>query len=107
MFQDGNDKVESVPVCDTEEAKKAGVCRCATTNIDLSLKGNNCSLPEPSHGRGWCFLENVEHPEEPACNCYADATWSQTHSRFFSNDACDEDKTPEKGVNCEHIYYDE
>ena len=31
---------------------------------------------------GWCFLENVEHPENPTESCYEDVAWSAADGRF-------------------------
>ena len=30
---------------------------------------------------GWCFLENVEDPTNPAINCYEDTQWSEVDGR--------------------------
>ena len=85
------------------------MCRCAVSGVDESLLGNNCTLRDSRpNTNGWCFLENVQHPEEPACSCFKDATWSTTHGRFFSNLACGdpedgEIRKPKKGENCEHL----
>ena len=41
---------------------------------------------------GWCFLENVVDPTNPTRDCYEDTQWSEVDGRFWSNQACFQEK---------------
>jgi len=72
-------------------------CRCSNGPITRDLEGNlkgGC-IPDPyaetgieELENGYCFLENVQDPSNPANNCFDDTTWSESDGRFYSHAAC-------------------
>jgi len=78
LARDGSDTVE---------------CRCAPKSANPS-RGEGCQPDFGSEGSGdgWCFLEHVLDHENPSYLCFSDATWSPSHGRFYSNEACSQSK---------------
>jgi len=96
--------IKRAPFCPVgKSAKDVHTCRCTKESTVKGLDGNpkgGCVPPLNDIGiedleYGWCFLENVEHPENPTENCYEDVDWSAADGRFWSNLACvEEHKKP-------------
>jgi hypothetical protein len=61
---------------------------------------------------GWCFLENVQDPQNPTDNCFPDTQFSVADGRFWSNMACNgtlgtlqsTKKSANLGKNCLSIF---
>ena len=37
---------------------------------------------------GFCFLDNVQDPQNPSENCYEDVQWNKSVGKFYSKEAC-------------------
>eukprot|EP00096_Caligus_rogercresseyi_P014325 TRINITY_DN681_c0_g1_i1.p1 TRINITY_DN681_c0_g1~~TRINITY_DN681_c0_g1_i1.p1 ORF type:complete len:303 (-),score=60.90 TRINITY_DN681_c0_g1_i1:130-1038(-) len=91
-IEEGITKADLAPACKGEEEEEPQ-CKCSEEPLS-SLTGSKNGKPCQSLGNrgfadnGWCFLDNVMDPSNPSKNCYADAQWSQSHGRFWSNLAC-------------------
>ena len=46
---------------------------------------------------GWCFLENVQDPNNPTGDCFEDTQFSVADGRFWSNEACNVVKSTPEG----------
>jgi len=75
-------------------------CKCADSQVSRGLDGNpkgGCVPPLADHGieeleNGWCFLENIQDPQNPVDNCFEDTQFSVADGRFWSNQACNAQK---------------
>lgn len=54
------------------------------------FQGPNGAASARGEGFGFCFLENLQNPNNPTEDCFEDATWSKTAGRFWSAKACKE-----------------
>jgi len=96
--------IKRAPFCPIgKSAVDVKSCSCTKEPTVKGLDGNpkgGCVPPLNEIGiedleYGWCFLENVENPENPTENCYEDVSWSAADGRFWSNLAClEENKKP-------------
>jgi len=92
------------PVCPLgrSSAQMKG-CRCEAGAVVKGLDGNprgGCIPPlgDESDSQGWCFLDHVQDPINPAENCFKDTEWSVVDGKFWSSDACSVEK--KKSVEC-------
>ena len=59
---------------------------CNTFSWSILTLISDHGIEELAHG--WCFLENVQNPQNPTDNCFADTQFSVTDGRFWSKKAC-------------------
>ena len=59
---------------------------CNTFSWSILTFISDHGIEELAHG--WCFLENVQDPQNPTDNCFADTQFSVIDGRFWSNKAC-------------------
>ena len=60
-------------------APKCITCSCTREAVVRGLDGNphgGCGTQD-----GWCFLENIADPSNPASRCYEDTQWSEVDGR--------------------------
>ena len=75
-------------------------CRCSKGPVTQDLRGNKkggCLIGggnDPDHPRasGYCFLENVQNATDPTSNCFKDTKWLRSEGRFYSYEACQNEK---------------
>jgi len=93
------------PICPVgRSSQEMKGCKCTEGPVTKGLDGNprgGCIPPLTDHGveelqNGWCFLENVQDPNNPTGDCFEDTQFSVADGRFWSNEACNVVKsTPE------------
>jgi len=79
-------------------------CHCEGGAVTKGLDGNpkgGCIPPLVDSGiedaeEGWCFLANVQNPNNPSDHCFEDTLWSVADGKFWSNQACIVEKAKSK-----------